>query len=63
MIKLSESKWNVDVVKGQPFQYFKENIELLIAVGNIEKCSDSEIRRVFEKLTGSKVEQNKNNKK
>lgn len=59
MIKLSEVEWSVDEVKKQSFDYFKENIELLVSVGNLFKPSDSEVKRVYERLTGLTIKKNK----
>jgi hypothetical protein len=61
MIKLSDNKWNIEEVKKQTYKYFKKNIELLISVGNIQECSETEIRNTYEDLTGRKVETNKHN--
>lgn len=56
MIKLSESQWNVEVVKELTFAEFAQKVEHFINIGKLLKCSDSEIRKFYEALTDKKVE-------
>lgn len=56
MIKLSDSQWNKEVVKGLSIEEFKLKVEHFINIGKLLKCSDSEIRKVYEEITGKKVE-------
>lgn len=56
MIKLSDSKWNIEVVKDLSIDEFKLKVEHFINIGKLLKCSDLEIRKFYEMLTGKKVE-------
>jgi len=56
MIKLSESKWNKEVVKELTIDEFKLKVEHFINIGKLLKCSDAEIRKFYEDITGKKVE-------
>ena len=60
MIKLSEMKWNVEVVKQLTFDEFKLKVEHFINIGKLLKCSDAEIKKFYESLTDKKVEPLKN---
>jgi hypothetical protein len=55
MIKLSEMKWNHEVVKELSFDEFKLKVEHFINIGKLLKCSDAEIRKFYEGIAG-KVE-------
>jgi dimeric dUTPase (all-alpha-NTP-PPase superfamily) len=56
MIKLSDSIWNVEVVKELSFEEFRLKVEHFVNIGKLLKCSDSEIRKFYETLTDKKVE-------
>ncbi len=60
--KLSNSQWNAEVVKELTFEQFSEKAIHFEKVGTLEKSSDSEKRKVYESITGKKVETNKNKK-
>jgi hypothetical protein len=55
MIKLTDSKWNAEVVKELSIEEFKLKVEHFIENGKILKCSDAEIRKFYESLTGVKL--------
>ncbi len=62
MIKLSDLQWNLEAVKAMDFDKFKLIVEHYAENGKVDKCSDSEIRKFYENLTGVKVESNKEKK-
>jgi hypothetical protein len=55
MIKLSDTQWNKEVVKDLSIEEFKLKVEHFVELGKILKCSDSDIRKFYESLTGIKL--------
>lgn len=58
-MKLSEIKWNIEVVKALTFDELKDKIVHFEKIGKLDKCSDAEIRKFYESITGKKVETSK----
>jgi hypothetical protein len=55
MIKLSEMKWNPEVVKELTFEEFKVKVDHFVIIGKLLKCTDLEIRKFYEGIA-DKVE-------
>ena len=62
MIPLTKMQWSVEVVKELTFDEFAHKVEHLVKIGKLLKCSDAEVRKFYEGITGSKVEPLKNKK-
>jgi len=58
-MKLSEMKWNVEVVKALTFDELKDKVVHFEKIGKLDKCSDTEIRKFYEGITGEKIETSK----
>jgi hypothetical protein len=55
MIKLSDSQWNKDVVSALSLEEFRLKVEHFVEIGKFLKCSDLEVRKKYEELTGVKL--------
>jgi hypothetical protein len=64
MVKLEQVEFNVEMVKKKSFEYFRTNIKDLVSRGRIGERvggktvapTESDIKAMYEKITGFKVE-------
>lgn len=62
MKKLSDYEWNAPIVKELTFEQFTEKCDHMIKLGKAAKASSNEIKRLYEILSGNKIETLKSKK-
>lgn len=54
-MKLNKN-WNIDKVKSKGFEWFNMQVNHYVELGKLDRPTDYMIRKVYEEITGEKVE-------
>lgn len=62
MKRLSDYEWNTSVVKELTFDKFSDKCDYMVLIGKAAKPTQNEVRKLYESLSGNKVETLKSKK-
>ena len=51
-------QWNVEKVKSKDFKWFEAVVDGYVKAGKIEKPTEAQVRKTYEKLTGKNITKN-----